>query len=208
MMLGKKCPSCAKKIRRQFSYCPHCGVSFREIQEREDFGMLGREDSGEHIQKELKLPFGMGGLMNSLVKQLEKQMNDLGGETQSGMPKGFQIRIATGDPQMRQIIKNTSGPSKEEAQISEIPEKENGKWKGLPRVEGKSKVRRLADRIIYEIKTPGVRTKNDVVLTKLATGLEIKAYSKDKCYVKFIPLTVEVIEYYVREEKVFVEIKT
>jgi len=37
--------------------------------------------------------------------------------------------------------------------------------------------------------------------------LEIRAYSDDKCYVKFIPLKVELISYSVRSEKVFVEIR-
>ncbi|MFH1563606.1 MAG: hypothetical protein ABIF11_09390, partial [Nitrospirota bacterium] len=77
----------------------------------------------------------------------------------------------------------------------------------LPKVEVEAKIRRLADRIIYEIDVPGVGSKADVVVTELATGLEIKAYSRDKCYVKFIPLKVEVIEYYVRPNKVFVELR-
>ena len=65
----------------------------------------------------------------------------------------------------------------------------------------------MGKKIIYEIETPGVRTKKDVVVAKLASGLEIKGYSEDKCYVKFIPLTVEVIGYYVENEKIFVELK-
>jgi len=45
-MLKKKCLSCEKKTDRGFDYCPHCGVSFRE-KKMEDFGMLGKIDSGE-----------------------------------------------------------------------------------------------------------------------------------------------------------------
>ena len=74
-MFDKKCPACAKSIKRDFSYCPHCGASFKVGSEKENFGMLGRDDFGREIQQELRLPFGMGKIVNSLVKQLEQEMN-------------------------------------------------------------------------------------------------------------------------------------
>jgi len=203
-MFKKKCPSCAKKIEKKFNFCPYCGVSFKSRNEQESFGMLGRNDFRGKIQPNLGLPLGMNKIVNSLVKQLEKQMNDLGGDGAGGMPKGFKIRIAQGQPQMRQVVQ---GEPREVEDVPRVSEEENNRRSNLPREEVKSKVRRLADRIIYEMKTPGVKRKKDVVVTKLASGLEIKAYSKNKCYVKFIPLTVEVIEYYVEAEKVFVELK-
>ena len=203
-MLKKKCPSCARKIKKEFGFCPYCGASFKTIKENENFGMLGREDNIKNIQNDLNLPFGINKIMGSLVKQLEKQMNDLNGENPSGIPRGFKIKIATGQPQMKQVIQ---GEPKKIEEVPKISEEENSRRVSLPKVKVESKVRRLADRIVYEIETPGVKKNTDVVVTKLASGLEIKAYSKDKCYVKFIPLTVEVIEYSVRDEKVFVELK-
>lgn len=203
-MLRKKCQSCAKKISKKFSYCPHCGVSFKAIEDREDFGILGRNDN-EIIQEELKLPFGIEKIMNSLVKQLEKQMSNVDFKEMQGMPKNINIRIARGVPQMGQVVR--MAPQKVE-KMPMVSEKENERRMILPKIEVDSKVRRLANSIIYEIETPGVNKKEDVVVTELATGLEIKAYSKDKCYVKFIPLKVEVIEYYVDKEKVFVELKS
>jgi len=202
-MFKKKCPSCANKIEKKFNFCPYCGVSFKVRNEREDFGMLGRNDTQGKIQEELKLPFGMNKIMNSLVKQLESQLGNMDLGEGQGIPKGVKIRVARG-PQMRQVIRE------EPKMVEEVPmvsDEENDRRAGLKREEVESKVRRLADRIIYEMKTPGVKKKKDVIVTKLASGLEIKAYSKDKCYVKFIPLTVEVIEYYVEAEKVFVELK-
>ena len=201
-MFKKKCPSCAEKIEKKFSFCPYCGVSFKSRNEQANFGMLGRNDSNERVVEELKLPFGMNKIVNSLVKQLESQLGgmDLG---DGQLPRGVKIRVARG-PGMGQIIRE------EPRKMGEVPivsDEENDRRASLKREEVESKVRRLADRIIYEIETPGVKKKKDVVLTKLASGLEIKAYSKDKCYVKFIPLTVEVIEYSVEDEKVFVELK-
>lgn len=201
-MLKKKCPSCARKIKKDFNFCPYCGAQFKAIKDKDNFGMLGREDDIDVIQNDLNLPFGMNKLVGSLIKQLEKQMNDLeGGDVV--MPRGFKIKIASG-PQMKQVVRGE--PMKVERE-PEISEKENNRRADLPKVEVESKVRRLADRIIYEMETPGVRGKKDVSVIKLASGLEIKAYSGEKCYVKFIPLTVEVIGYFVRDEKVFVELK-
>ena len=203
IMFKRKCPSCAKKIEKKFNFCPYCGVSFKARNEKENFGMLGRNDAHGKIQQDLGLPFGMNKIVNSLVKQLERQMNEVNGDKGGEIPRGFKIKIAQGQPQMKQVIQE---PKKIE-EAPELSDEENDRRAKLVREEVVSKVRRLDDRIVYEMKTPGVKRKKDVVVTKLESGLEIKAYSKTKCYVKFIPLTVEVIEYYVEDEKVFVELK-
>lgn len=202
-MLKKKCKSCAKKVERKFNYCPYCGASFKTAKEEDNFGMLGINDSNDLVQEELKLPFGVEKMMNSLINQLEKQMGNMDFEEGKGMPKGIKIRIAKGSP-MGQIIQKTP---KRKIEMPQVSEEEMERRIGLPKVDAESKVRRLADRIIYEIETPGVNKKEDVILTELATGLEIKAYSKNKCYVKFIPLKVEVVKCYVQKEKVFVELR-
>jgi rRNA maturation endonuclease Nob1 len=201
-MFKRKCPSCAEKVERKFNFCPYCGESFKARAEKSDFGMLGRDDSGAGMRVEQKLPFGMEKIMSSLVKQLEKSMGNMDLE---GMPKNVRINVVRGKPQMRQVVQEA--PKKARV-IDEISEAEADRRMSLPKIEGESRVRRLADRIIYEIDAPGVVRKRDVVVTELATGLEIKAYSDDKCYVKFIPLKVELISYSVRSEKVFVELKS
>jgi HSP20 family molecular chaperone IbpA len=203
-MVKKECKSCAKKVERKFNYCPYCGASFKIRKENDNFGMLGRSDSNEKIQEEIKLPFGMDKIMGSLVKQLEKQMNSANPGNGQKMPKEINIRIGKGIPQMRQPVQMAP---KTISELPKISEKENERRMNLPKVEVESKIRRLSDTIIYEIETPGVKKKEDIILTELATGIEIRAYSSDKCYMKFIPLKVEVIEYHVKEEKVIVEFR-
>ena len=161
-MFKKKCPSCAEKIEKKFSFCPYCGVSFKSRNEQANFGMLGRNDSNERVVEELKLPFGMNKIVNSLVKQLESQMNDMNGGGGDGIPRGFKIKIAQGQPQMRQVIR---GEPKKVEEVPMVSDEENDRRAGLKREEVESKVRRLADRIIYEMKTPGVKKKKDVVVT-------------------------------------------
>ena len=165
--------------------------------------MIGRDDSMGKLQDEVKLPFGMEKVVNSLVKQLEKQMGNVDFNGQR-MPKGIKIQIAKGIPQMGQVVREI--PQKKE-NLPKVSDEEIERRVGLPKVNAESKIRRLADMIIYEIEAPGIQKKENIVLTELATGLEIRAYSRDKCYVKFIPLKVEVIEYHIEKEKVIVEFK-
>jgi hypothetical protein len=204
-MFKKKCFDCGRKVEKGFSFCPYCGVSFKAGRDRVNFGMLGRDDSGEEVRQEAKLPLGMEKIMSSLVRQLEKQMGNMNFDNVQGVPKGIKIRVSRGPGQVRQVVRE--GPKKAKV-VEEVSEEEVERRMGLPKVEGVSKVRRLADRIVYEIEAPGVRSKRDVVVTELATGLEIKAYSENKCYVKFIPLKVEMIGYSVGNDRVIVELRS
>jgi hypothetical protein len=202
-MIKKKCPSCEKRTESKFNFCPNCGIALK-AKKRNSFGMLGNNDTVNQMQTEVKLPFGMEKMMGSLVKQLEKQMGSINLNDAQGMPKGIKIRVARNPNQMGQMMQ----PKPKQIEVlPKISEKESKRRIGLPKVEIESRVRRIGNVITYEMETPGVKNKEDVVLTELATGLEIKAYSNNKCYVKFIPLKIEVIEYYVEKEKVFVELK-
>ena len=204
-MLKRKCPGCDNKVEGKFNYCPYCGMSFKARKDEEDFGMLGRDDFMPEIEKEInqgfKLPFGLNGIMKGLMNQLEKELaRDM--QDSHGMPKGFKIHISTGRPEMMRVQ-----PVKKVAKQTIIPKEEFERRKGLPKEEAESNIRRLGDRIIYEISVPGVKSGKDVIITKLENSIEVKAYSNDKCFYKTIPLKVEIIGYYVRDEYLFVELK-
>jgi len=202
-MLKKKCSSCAKKIERKFNYCPYCGLSFKASKNEQDYGFLGKdEEEMESLPPIQGLPFGMNKLVNTLVKQLEKELSQFDNGEMNKMPKGFKINISTGKPMMRQLPKNQENYSK-----NKISPEEMNRRLSLPKSNAESKVKRLSDKIIYEIETPGVKEKDEVTITKLATGLEVRAYSNDKCYIKFIPLTVEIMSYNVKDEKIYLELK-
>jgi len=201
-MFKRKCPGCAKKVDKSFSYCPHCGTPFKARKEKEDFGLIGRDDMND-AQPQPTLPFGMEKMVNSLIKQLEKQMNDMNLEP-GKVPRGIKIQFSTRKPQEMQQIPQAEMRREVVIPLSKEEIKRRAK---LPKVEAESAIKRLADKIIYIIKTPGVKEKKDVAITTLASGIEIKAYSKDYCYVKYIPLTVEIIEYHLKDEKLFLEIK-
>ncbi len=198
-MFKKKCRGCAEKVDKKFNYCPHCGASLKA--NNEDSGMLGSNDTGG-VQEELKLPFGVEKIMGGLVKQLEKQIGNMEVDGKTGMPKGFKIQI--GRMPTGQAVQNRAPKKMPTVIIS----KEEGKRRaGLDRVNAESRIKRLGDVIIYEIEAPGIMKKEDVVVTELETGIEIRAFAKDKCYVKIIPLKVEILGMHIDKEKVSVELR-
>ncbi|MBS3087682.1 hypothetical protein J4226_03740 [Candidatus Pacearchaeota archaeon] len=200
-MFAKKCRGCAEKVDKKFNYCPHCGASMKAGSE-EDFGMLGMDDSGR-VEEELRLPFGVEKIMGSLVKQLEKQLENMEVDGKTGMPKNFKIQIARG-PMRPQVVPN--GSEKRRASIV-VSREEAERRSSLEKVNAESRVKRLGDVIIYEIEAPGIQKSEDVVVTELETGVEIRAYARDKCYIKTIPMKVEILGMRIDREKVSVEMR-
>lgn len=198
-MFEKKCRGCAEKVERKFNYCPWCGASLKVG--NEDMGMLGSGEDGR-VEEELRLPFGVEKIMGGLVKQLEKQLGNMDVDERTGMPKGFKIQI--GRMPMGQQVVQKRVLKKDVVRISG---EEADRRAGLERIDAKSRVKRLGDVIIYEIEAPGVLKKEDVVVTELETGVEIRAFAKDKCYVKVIPLKVEILGMRIDREKVSVELR-
>lgn len=199
-MLKKKCTNCAKKIERKFDFCPYCGYSFRKQNEEDDFGLIGRDDfvSNANFGQEIRMPLGLNKIMNSLMKQLEKEM----GAMSNNVPGGFKIQISTGEPRQQKRV----AEKQEKARV--IDSREIEKIRALPRKEAESNVRRLSDRIVYEVSVPGVKSKDNVVISKLENGIEIKAYSNDMCYVKTIPLNSDVIGYKIKDGVLFLELSS
>ena len=76
----------------------------------------------------------------------------------------------------------------------------------LPKEEPQTTVRRLTDRIVYEIELPGVE-KDNLVITKLHNSIEIKAFSKDKTYFKLLPVSFHILGSKLEEGKLVLELK-
>ncbi len=202
-MFKKRCKSCGEKIQKKFEFCPYCGTKSKN---QEDYGMLGRDDlvPAQETRNEIKLPLGLNKIMGGLMKQLDRELNGMMGENvkSGGVPRGFQIRISSGMPNVQKVV----SPKKKVERIIISPE-EIERRQMLPKVEAKSTIKRLGDIIVYEISTPGIKNREQVIITKLEDGLEVKAYSKDKCYYKVIPLKIEVLQWGILGEKVVVELR-
>lgn len=208
-MIKRKCSGCATKIDRKFNYCPWCGQALKTVKEQDDFGLLGREDSVSNMQfnnqGKQDLPFGLGKMINSMVKQLERELSNMEGQNPSKMPKGFSVRIQPGMRIEQQNIKQ----KKTNEIINQIPinEQEQQRRRSLPKRDAQSKVKRLSDKIIYEVEAPGIKNKDDIIITKLEDGFEVKMYTDKACYIKTIPLNVEVEHFFLKKDKVVIELK-
>jgi HSP20 family molecular chaperone IbpA len=198
-MWGSKCPNCAKKIKKDFRFCPYCGLSFRGFREQEEFGLLGRDDFAD---LPIKMPMGsldkiIAPLVKQLVDQFDKEMGNIQKNPGISGP-GFKIQISTGQP-----IRNIKMQESQQVNDSEV-----NRRRGLPRKEPESNVRRLSDKVVYEISVPGVKSRQDISISKLENSIEVKAYSKEVCYIKTIPLKVDVLNYKIKDGTLFLELKS
>ena len=211
-MFKKKCHSCNEKIERKFRYCPWCGVPLKAKSSQEDFGMIGNNNELQMQQavNDIKLPFGFNGIFSTLMKQIEKEMSNMD-NPQGTKPKGFKIQFSTGMPKMQQSMNQMPEQTQLVNSIDtfneKVPEDERERRVKLKQVPAKSTIRRLPEGLIYEIETPGVIAKKDITLTKLEQSLELKAFSKDKCYVKKLPSKVEILGMAIKGGKIFLRLK-
>jgi len=205
-MWNKTCSNCAKKIEKDFIFCPYCAFPVKKQQEKDDFGMLGKDDSLNNLQHQNQNPLAaLGGfdkIFNSLLGQLGKELGN------NGMPGNFKIQISTANPMSNPaLIRKQPKRRLEKINDIKVDEQEYERRKNLPRQEAESNVRRLSDTIVYEIKVPGVYKKEQIVITRLDTCFEIKAYGDNACYIKTIPLNAELLKSYLKGENLILELK-
>ncbi len=206
MFKKNKCKKCRSKISRKDNFCPSCGTPIDS--KNEDWGMLGKNDS-QNIQNQ---PFNsmLGGIsgnminkmLNSAMKMLEKEMQKEM-KTQNLKPK-TNIRLMINGKEINLNNQQKSENPKKIKQIN-LPQSKLKNFSKLPRIEPKTNLRRLADKIVYEIELKGVKSIKDISIMKLENSIEIKAITKDKAYFKIIPLNLPIINYNILKEKLILE---
>lgn len=194
-----KCVRCSNGIKDSFDYCPHCGLDLRNPEkDMRDFGMLGKNElAGTPLMGGGSMGFTdklVNSVFNSLMKNLEKQMRDLDSQDVQATPNG--IKIQFGVPQQRPVKKKN---------VKVITQEQIKRMTGLPRVEAKTNVRRLSNKVVYEMKAPGIGSVEDVFVSKLATGYEIKAIGNKKVYVNSLPVELPLKSYAVNEKGLVIE---
>jgi len=183
--------------------------------------MLGKDDF--FSSNEIKLLLGFNAIFNSLMKNMSKEVNEELSKNhfqQEENPnnkrikrEGISISISTfgnGPPKIK-VTQLGNKPKK----IEEIKEKikpetftkeKIKKFTSLKREEPKTNIRRLSDKMIYEIEMPGVKSLEDVSIIRLENSIEIKAISKSKAYSKIIPLNLPITNYDLSEGKLVLEL--
>jgi len=220
MFKKKECPRCKRKVDEKYSFCPHCGQRFDSDEESDDWGMLGKNDFMS--MDGIKIPVGLNALFNSLMRNLSKEFDEQLNKNYFPDEKnkkvkrdGISISISTfgnGPPKIKvtqlgekpkmQVQKEV----KEKLKQNTFTEEKVKKFGNLKREEPKTSIRRLSNKIMYEIEMPGVKSLDDVSITKLENSIEIKAIAKDKAYIKKIPINLPITNYDLSEGKLILEL--
>lgn len=221
-MFKAHCSRCNNKVGKKFDFCPYCGNSMKSREE--DSGFFGKNDIQDF---DMKLPFGFNMVLKPLMKELNKQMTELDKEVKKDQIKtntksftSFMIRIdAPGQKPIRinKVINGANGLSQiksfddrkviNEKRISlpNIAKNILEKSKNLPRKEPEISVRRLSDKIIYELNLPGVNDLRKVNMMNLGNSLEVKAVSDKEVFIKNINISSPLTNYYLDEDILILE---
>jgi len=224
-MFGKKqiCPRCGNKSSKKYNFCPFCGNNFKSEEEffQPSFNLgFPFNTIFKQLEKQIDKQFReMDKELPSFVDE-EKKVSK---QAQGHVPKiaeGISISISSsgGQPVIRvrnlgdqasfngQVHNVKKAPIKENIPKTKLTEEQIEKFSKLPKEEPQTSVRRLTDRIVYEIDMPGVEEKN-IHITKLQNSIEIKAFAKDKAFFKLIPISLPILKSQLSEGKLVLELK-
>jgi len=211
-MFGKKkCNGCENKINEKYIFCPHCGYSSNK-KSNKNSGMLGENDFMNEVENfpNQNIFGGIGGKMigkmfENAMKILEKEMEkEMRRKDNKQIPKtSFQLFINGERIDNFNSTKNRKAKQKKEAK--NLPRNILKKFSNLPQKNPKTDVRRLSDKVVYEINMPGVKSLKDISITKLENNIEIRAISKDKAYQKMIPVNFPITDYNLSGGKLVLE---
>jgi HSP20 family molecular chaperone IbpA len=225
-MFGKKqiCPRCGNKSSKKYSFCPHCGNNFKSEGEffEPSFNMgFPFNTIFKQLEKQIEKQFReMDKEIPSFVdeeKNFDKQAR--GQAPKPKLAEGISISISSsgGQPVIRvrnlgdnqniqRVQTQNQAPRARENVPKKLTEEQIAQFSKLPKEEPQTSVRRLTDRIVYEIDMPGVEEKN-VHITKLQNSIEIKAFAKDKAFFKLIPIALPILRSQLSDGKLVLELK-
>jgi hypothetical protein len=209
MFKKRTCNKCGEKVNKSYRFCPHCGSTENNFDDKE-WGILGKDDIIP--QDNFQLPPGFNMIFNSLMKNLGKQLNGVVDKPQKNFDRGIKkegisISISSSGNNPAKIKVNSLGDKKQ--QIKKIPGQfsiENSKkFSKFSKREPKTKIRRLSNKVIYDIEIPDVNSLKDISIIKLESSIEIKAIGKNYAYSKQIPINLPIINYIFSKEKLTLE---
>jgi len=216
MLKKKRCLNCGEKIGKKDKFCQNCGASLNN-QKDAGFGMLGQNDSTNNFEDFSKNIFGkvggtmlnkmLGNAMKMLEKEMQKEMRP------SSTPKTNIQLFVNGkriNPENIKITKKQVNPlNEEQTQRKPLPhfsQESAKKSLSLQKKEPQTNVRRLSNKLIYEIFLPEVKKIKDISIVELEEGIEIKALTKNKLYLKRIPINLKIKNYEFANETLILEL--
>ena len=232
-MFGKKkCSRCSKKVDKGFDFCPYCSNHFVD---RADYGLLGKNDNFRDAENPKFKSAGLADsfldkIFESAFKVIERQVQKISEEELRHMKNtkpnslnpgfklfiygqqvilqgniaGFQLEEVNenSNPYIKQKIPKQ--PKIEAPQVSAETLKNS---LNLPRKEAKTKLTRTAERVVYELETPGIYSLNNVLVNQLENSIEVRVYTKKAVYFKTILVKLPLMQYSIKEDKLVLEFK-
>ena len=192
--------------------------------------MIGKNDFSTE-NNEIQLPAGINTLFNSLMKNFGKQFEELNKElnksqnknpkygfNEKPVKKGISISINSSEGKKPRIkVKKFGGGEKKNAKkipkeeekliLPKLSEKKQKEITNLPREEPKTEIKRLPDKIVCEIKIPGVKSIENISITDLPESVEVKAVGKKKAYFKVFQMALKISNFKLEKEKLILEFK-
>ena len=205
-MFSKKqdCPKCKSSIKQEFDFCPHCGCDIRSPEkDLQDYGLLGKHDMAQ-------TPLVGGGsmgfsdkILNSIFTQLMKTLEQ---QMRGAAPRQAENTEVRQLPNGIILTVNTQrNPAARVSKRRTLSEAQMKRMAALPRAEAKTDVRRLSDRVLYELKAPGVGSVEDVFVSKVESGYEVKVISEKKVYINSLQVDLPLKGYSLNEKGVTFE---
>lgn len=210
-MVSKKCPNCEEKIKKDFGFCPYCGSKLNS-NSRKKYGLLGKNDFLSE-REEFSLPSFGGGMLNKMIgsamKMLEKEF-EKEFQKQERPKTNTRIKLMINGKEITPTIKREKIQDKTPRKNLPINfSLENlKKFQKMDKKEPKTQMRRIGDKLTYELDVPGVESINDISIIKLENGIEINALAKKNAYSKKININLPLIKYMLAKEKIFLELDT
>lgn len=209
MLKRKNCPSCGERIKKNYEFCPSCGTHIK-TGSKKDWGMIGKNDFTED---EFPSVFGglTGGILNKMInstmKMLEKELSKEMKNTQKTPKSNIRLMINGKEvtPFFNQVKENKI--PKKILPINFSPEKLK-KFQSSKKKEPKTQIRRIGDKVSYELDVPGVDSIDNISIIRLENGIEVKALGKDKAYSKIINVNLPLSRYMLSNEKLMLELDT
>ncbi len=198
MLKRKKCNVCGESVKASQNFCPNCGTQLKDFKDK--WGMLGKEDALTPMEKPGIIESIGNKLINKMVsstfKMLEKEMS-------RGMPEGNKIPVPQGKMRLmingKEVFPEEKKSSKKDPDVKFLPinfsDENLEKWKKIKKKEPKSKLKRVDNKIEYEVEVPGVKSIKDISIIKLENSLEVKAVSEKTGYLKRIQIDLPLKKY-------------
>jgi HSP20 family molecular chaperone IbpA len=220
------CPSCGSSLKKS-SKKEDWGILGKEdaIEEQgmpDLFGGFGGKIMGKMLNNAIKMMEKE--MQKSMEMQRNTEMQKKTSPKNQGIKSNFELYINGKkiNPENIRItqhpLENTIQNSPPQKTISRTTAKNTRKniafsqenkntFSKLEKKEPKTSIRRLSNKIIYEIDVPGVESIENISINQLENSIEIRAIGKKNGYEKIIPINFPISSYELSDGKLILELK-